>query len=177
MRFCEIYATYVFHINEPRIALSPRYVYSTGMHFASNKRVTFDFEILETYEAGVSLLGTEVKSLRNGQGKLDGAHVIVRGGEAFLVGASIPAFQHVNAGKGYDPERPRKLLLNKKEITILDQGSERQGLTIVPVKWFPAGQKIKLNIALARGKKKQDKRESIKKRDVERDIAREVRFR
>lgn len=146
------------------------------MHFASHKRVTFDFEILETYEAGVSLLGTEVKSLKNGQGKLDGAHVIIRGGEAFLVGASIPAFQQVNAGKGYDPERPRKLLLNKKEIQILDQGSERQGLTIVPVKWHNVNSKIKLQIALAKGKKKQDKRESIKERDVKRDLARDFKY-
>ena len=146
-------------------------------HLISNKRVTFDFELLETYEAGVSLLGTEVKSLRSGQGKLDGAHVIIRGGEAFLVGASIPAFQQINAKKGYDPERPRKLLLTKKEIRILDQGGERQGLTIVPVKWYNAGSKLKLQIALARGKKKQDKRESLKKRDVSRDIAREVKYR
>ncbi len=146
------------------------------MHFVSHKRVTFDFEILETYEAGVSLLGTEVKSLRNGQGKLDGAHVIIRGGEAFLVGASIPAFQQINAGKGYDPERPRKLLLNKKEITLLDQGSERQGLTIVPITWHNVNSKIKLRIALARGKKKQDKRESIKERDVKRDLARDFKY-
>lgn len=146
------------------------------MALVANKRASFDYEILETYEAGVSLLGTEVKSLRNGQGKLDGAHVIIRGGEAFLVGASIPAFQHVNAGKTYDPERPRKLLLNKKEIHILDQGSERQGLTIVPIKWHNVNSKIKLHIALARGKKKQDKRESIKERDVKRDIAREFKY-
>lgn len=146
------------------------------MAHLSNKRVTFDFELLETYEAGVSLLGTEVKSLKNGQGKLDGAHVIIRGGEAFLVGASIPAFQQVNAGKGYDPERPRKLLLNKKEIQILDQGSERQGLTIVPVKWHNVNSKIKLQIALAKGKKKQDKRESIKERDVKRDLARDFKY-
>lgn len=147
------------------------------MHtFASHRRITFDFEILETFDAGVSLLGTEVKSIRMGQGKLEGAHVIIRGGEAFLVGASIPAFQKANTKTSYDAERPRKLLLTKKEIAILDQQGEQQGLTIVPVKWYNNKSKIKLQIALARGKKKQDKRESIKARDTNREIAREFKY-
>lgn len=141
----------------------------------NNRRVTFDFEILETFDAGVSLLGTEVKSLRNGQGKLDGGHVVIRGREAFLVGTSIPAYQTVNA-KGYDSERVRKLLLTQKEILELEQKSEKQGLTIVPIKWYNKGSKLKLQIAIARGKKKQDKRQSIKERDTKRDIAREVKF-
>lgn len=143
----------------------------------SHKRATFDFEILETFEAGISLLGTEVKSIRNGQGKLEGGHVIVRGGEVFLVGASIPAYQKANMKKDYDPERPRKLLLTQKEIEILDIKSERQGLTIVPLKLYNKGHKLKLEIAIARGKKKHDKRESIKKRDTERDIERDVKYR
>jgi SsrA-binding protein len=143
----------------------------------TNKRVHFDFEILETYEAGISLLGTEVKSLRNNQGKLEGSHVIVRGGEAFLVSASIPAFQKANVSKSYDPERPRKLLLTKKEITVLEQKSEKQGLTIVPIKLYNRNSKLKLEIALARGKKKHDKRQSIKERDTQRDVARELRDR
>lgn len=142
----------------------------------SNKRAHFDFEILETFEAGISLLGTEVKSLRNGQGKLEGAHVIIRGGEAFLVGASIPAFQKANAAKSYDPERARKLLLTQKEIAELDVKSERQGLTIVPIKLYNKNSKLKLEIAIARGKKKHDKRQSIKERDTKRDIAREVKY-
>lgn len=142
----------------------------------SHKRVTFDFEILETFEAGVSLLGTEVKSLRNGQGKLDGAHVVIRGNEAFLTGASIPAFQSANA-KAYDSERTRKLLLTTKEIRELEQKSEKQGLTIVPIKWYNKGSKLKLQIAIARGKKKQDKRQSIKARDTMRDVQREVKYR
>jgi SsrA-binding protein len=142
----------------------------------NNRRVTFDFEILETFDAGVSLLGTEVKSLRNGQGKLDGGHVVIRGREAFLVGTSIPAYQTVNA-KGYDSERVRKLLLTQKEILELEQKSEKQGLTIVPIKWYNKGSKLKLQIAIARGKKKQDKRQSIKERDTKRDIEREVKFR
>ncbi len=143
----------------------------------SHKRVTFDFEILETFEAGLSLLGTEVKSIRGGQGKLEGGHVIIRGGEAFLVGVSIPAFQPANTAKDYDAERPRKLLLSKKEIAELEVKSERQGLTIVPIKLYNKGSNLKLEIAIARGKKKQDKRESIKKRETNREIDREMKGR
>ncbi len=143
---------------------------------ARHKKATLNFEILETYDAGVSLLGTEVKSLRSGQGKLDGAHVIIRGNEAFLTGASIPAYQKANA-REYDPERTRKLLLTQKEIRELEQKSERQGLTIVPIKWYNKGSKLKLQIAIARGKKKADKRQSIKARDVKRDIEREMKHR
>ncbi len=143
----------------------------------THKRASFDFELLETFEAGVSLLGTEVKSIRGGQGKLEGAYVIIRGKEAFLVGASIPAFQKKNVSASYDAERPRKLLLTQKELAELEQRSEKQGLTIVPLKLYNKGSNIKLEIAIARGKKKQDKRESIKERDVKRDIERELKYR
>ncbi len=146
------------------------------MALISHKRARFDFEILETLEAGISLLGTEVKSVRGGQGKLEGAYVIIRGKEAFLVGASIPAFQKKNVGADYDPERPRKLLLTQKEIQELEQKSEKQGLTIVPLKLYNKGSKLKLEIAIARGKKKQDKRQSIKERDTMRDIERELKY-
>lgn len=145
------------------------------MSVIQHKRAYFDFEILETFEAGISLLGTEVKSIRNGQGKLDGAYVIIRGKEAFLVGASIPAFQKKNVSASYDPERPRKLLLTQKELAELEQKSEKQGLTIVPIKLYNKKSKLKLEIAIARGKKKHDKRQSIKERDTNRDIARELR--
>ena len=140
----------------------------------TNKRVTFDFELLETFEAGVVLLGTEVKALRSGQGTLDGSYVVIRGKEAFLLGATIPPYQKPNA-RGYDPERTRKLLLTEKEILELERKSEKQGLTIVPTKWHNIGSKIKLQIAVAKGKKKQDKRESIKAREVKRDIDREMK--
>lgn len=143
----------------------------------SHKRASFDFELLETFEAGISLLGTEVKSIRGGQGKLEGAYVVIRGKEAFLVGASIPAFQKKNVKASYEPERARKLLLTQKEIAELEQKSEKQGLTIVPLKLYNKGSNIKLGIAIARGKKKQDKRESIKERDVKRDIERELKYR
>lgn len=147
------------------------------MALITHKRAHFDFEILETFEAGVSLLGTEVKSLRNSQGKLEGAYVIIRGKEAFLVGASIPAFQTKNVPGTYDPERPRKLLLTQKELAVLEQKSEKQGLTIVPLKWYNKNSKLKLEIAIARGKKKQDKRQSIKAHTVKRDLEREHKYR
>lgn len=145
--------------------------------YVTHKKVTFDYELLDTYEAGISLLGTEVKSVRSGHGKLEGAYIVVRGKEAFLVGASIPAFQQANARASYDPERPRKLLLTKKQIAELEEKSETQGLTIVPIKLYNSKNKLKLEIAVARGKKKQDKRHSIQKHDVKRDIEREFKFR
>lgn len=141
----------------------------------SHKRAKFDFEILDTYEAGVVLSGTEVKSVRSGQGKLEGAHVVVRGGEAFLVGASIPPFQRANAPENYDPEETRKLLLSKKEIAELSHKSDQKGLTIVPIMMYNKGTSIKLQIAVARGKKKHDKREAIKERDTKRVIERTLK--
>jgi SsrA-binding protein len=145
------------------------------MNYASNKRAGFDFELLEKFEAGVALLGTEVKSIRAGRGKLEGAHVVVRGGEAFLVGASIPPFQAANTTKEYEPERARKLLLSKREIARLEQETERTGLTAIPLKWHNKEDKIKLAIAIARGKKKADKRERIKERDTKREIERTLK--
>jgi len=141
----------------------------------SHKRAKFDFELLEHFEAGLELFGTEVKSIRTGKGKLEGAHVVVRGREAYLVGASIPPFQTANAPRGYDPERPRRLLLTQKEIAALEQKSEQKGLTIVPIMMYNKGQHIKLDIAVARGKRKTDKRQSIKARDTKRDIERTLK--
>lgn len=143
----------------------------------THTRVRFDYEILDTFEAGISLLGTEVKSLRSGHGKLEGSYIVVRGGEAFLVGASIPPFQKKNTEPSYDAERSRKLLLTKKEIAEIEQKSERQGLTVVPIKLYNKGSKLKLEIGIARGKKKTDKRETIKKRETARDIEREFKYR
>jgi SsrA-binding protein len=140
-----------------------------------HKKVTFDFELLETYEAGVQLFGTEVKSLRAHHGKLEGAHVTVRGGEAFLIGAEIPAFQPANTKGDYDPKRNRRLLLTKKELAELAKGEEQAGLTIVPISMYNKGRVIKLKLAIAKGKKKADKREDIKKRESLREIARAMK--
>ena len=145
------------------------------MALIEHKRVHFDFEILETIEAGIVLSGTEVKSLRARHGKLEGSHVVVRGGEAFLVGASIPPFQAKNAPKGYDPEYSRKLLLSREQIKELSQKADARGLTIVPISMYNKGRLVKLSIGIARGKKKFDKREAIKKRDTERDIKRDLK--
>jgi SsrA-binding protein len=144
--------------------------------YINNKKAGFNFEILEKYEAGISLLGTEVKSVRKGQGKLEGAYVLIRGGEAFLVGASIPPYQSANAPVDFEADRPRKLLLNKKELSTLERESETAGLTLVPIRLYNAGRVLKLELAVARGKKQFDKRQTIKARDVARDLKREHKY-
>lgn len=147
------------------------------MALIKNRKATFNFEIQERMEAGIALHGFEVKSIKAGQGSLVGAYVIVRGSEAFLVEATIPPYQPANAPDSYDPERPRKLLLHKKEIDSLIGAEKQKGLTIVPISMYNKGGKIKVEIGIARGKKKHDKRETIKKRDIDRDIARELKDR
>jgi SsrA-binding protein len=143
--------------------------------YIKNRKVRFNFEILETFEAGLVLKGYEVKSIRAGKGKIDGAYVIVRGAEAFLVGASIAAFQPANTPKSYDPEQPRKLLLSKKQLAKIENQTETARLTCVPLSLYNSGGKIKLEIALARGKKKADKRQTMKARDTKRDIERTLK--
>ena len=140
--------------------------------YIQNKKAHFDYDFLEQYEAGVVLHGYEVKAIRANKGSLNGAYVIIRGGEAFLVNASISPFQVANTPKNYDPERARKLLLSKKQLAELELGSEKQRLTIVAIKWYNNKRKVKLHIALARGKKQADKRETLKARDNKREIDR-----
>ncbi len=142
-----------------------------------NKRSLVDYETLETFEAGIELLGFEVKSIRNKQGSLLGAHIVVRGGEAFIIGSNIPAYQEKNTPPTYDPERNRKILLTKTELQKLSSLESKNGLTIVPVSMYSKGRKIKVQIAVVKGKKKFDKREDIKKREVNRDIRREFKDR
>lgn len=145
------------------------------MTVVENKRVGFDYSILEEMEAGMVLHGFEVKSLRKGHGSLKGARVVARGGEAYLVGATIPAWQPANAPKSYDPERTRKLLLSTKEIAHIASAEGEKGLTIVPLKVHNKGRNLKLLIAIARGKKKEDKRHSIREREENRRIRRTLR--
>lgn len=140
-----------------------------------HKRAHFDYEILETYEAGIQLFGTEVKSLRGHQGKLEGAHVTIRGGEAFLLNSEIPPYQAANAPADYDPKRNRRLLLTKKELAQLSLAEDKQGLTIIPLSMYNKGRLVKVRLGTARGKKQGDKRETIKKREALRDIARAVK--
>ncbi len=146
-------------------------------NYTENRKVHFDYEILEKYEAGIELLGDEVKSVRGGRMSLEGAFVIIRGGECFLINSSIPPYQVKNAPKDYDPIRNRKLLLTKKEITELAGSEKNKALTIVPLAVYNKARKIKISIALAKGKKLRDKRESIKKRDTDREIRREYKGR
>lgn len=140
-----------------------------------NKKVFFNYDIIETYQAGISLLGLEVKSLKKGQGSLEGAYVILRGGEAFLVGATIPPYQVGNTPEDYDPMRTRKLLLSKKELGELEKQSQVKGLTIVPISVYNKEKLVKLEIGIGRGKKTIDKRETIKKRETKRDIERTLK--
>lgn len=144
-------------------------------NYAENRRARFDYEILEKYETGIELLGSEVKSVRGGSMSLEGAFVIVRGGEAFLINANIPPYQPKNAGEDYDPIRNRKLLLTKKELQELSASEKNKSLTIVPISVYNKGRKIKVAIALVKGKKKFDKRENTKKRETDREIRREFK--
>ena len=137
-----------------------------------NRKVHFDYEILETLEAGIELLGFEVKSLKKGQGSIEGAYVIIRGGEAFVTNLFIPPYQENNTPKDYEPRRNRRLLLEKDEIIRLSD-MEGKGLTIVPLSIYNKGNLVKISIAVVRGKKKFDKRESIKKRETDRSTRRE----
>ncbi len=142
------------------------------MALIENKKVGLDYTILEELEAGIELRGFEVKSLRAKRGSLKGARVIARGGEAYLVGASIPPWQVANAPSSYDAERPRRLLLSQAEIAHVASAEGEKGLTVVPIKVYNRGRKLKLAIAIARGKKKEDKRQTIRAREEKRRMAR-----
>jgi len=140
--------------------------------FLENKKIYFDYEILETMEAGLELRGWEVKSLKTKGGSLAGGHVIVRGNEVFLVGLDIPPYQPLNMPKDFEKQRTIKLLIQKKEINHLEERAKEKRLTIVPLRLYTKSGKIKLEIALVRGKKKFEKREKIKKRETDRNIER-----
>ncbi len=151
--------------------------YNFDMSMLVNKKAGLNYEILEKYVAGIELFGYEVKSLRGNLGSLDGAYVISRGGEAYLHGMFIPPYQAGNTPKEYDPNRIRRLLLNKNEIFELSESENTKGLTVIPLSVYNKGNKIKLDIAIVRGKKKFDKREDLKKRDSMRDVARDLKDR
>lgn len=139
------------------------------------KKARFNYEILETFEAGIELFGFETKSLKKGQGNLEGAHVVVRGGEAFAVNIFVPPYQENNTPKDYEPRRNRRLMMTKKEIARLAHLDEGKGLTVVPISIYNKGQLIKVSVAVVRGKKKFDKRESTKKRETDREMRRLVK--
>lgn len=138
----------------------------------SNKKAKFDYNFIKSFDAGVTLLGFEVKALRKGKGSLSGSYVIVRGNEAFIVGMDIPPYQQNNTPEGYDSRRIRRLLLNKKEISELVGHEKAMGESIIPKRVFLKNNKVKIELGVAKGKKKFDKRETIKKRETDRNINR-----
>ena len=140
-----------------------------------NKKAYFTYEILEKFEAGISLIGQEVKSIKSGTMNLSSAYVVIRNEEVFLIGAHIPPYQFKNAPSNYKPERPRKLLLKKAEIRRLIGKTKQKGLTMVPLRVYSVKGKIKVEFALAKGRGKPDKRRVIKKRETAREIQREQR--
>ena len=136
---------------------------------AENRRARFDYAIEQVFEAGIALQGTEVKSLRFGEGTIAESYAEVKGNEVWLINANIPEFSHGNRFN-HEPKRPRKLLLNWREINKLHAGVMRQGMTLVPLSvYFNSRGRAKVELALAKGKKAHDKRESIKERDWKRD--------
>lgn len=142
---------------------------------ALNKKASFDYQILETYEAGLVLFGYEVKAVRAKQVSLKGSYISFKTNaknntEAYLISSHISLYQAAGKRDDYDPERPRKLLLKKRELDYLVGKKQEQGLTLIPIKLYTKNSFIKLEIALAKGKKAFDKREDLKKKDAEKHI-------
>ncbi len=142
-----------------------------------HKKAHFNYEVLEQYEAGVELLGFEVKSLKKGQGSLDGAHVTIRGGEAYVINMFVPPYQEKNTPADYNPRRHRKLMLTKDEIRKLADIESGKGLTIVPISIYNKSNLIKVSVAVVRGKKQFDKRNTISKRETDREARRAMKDR
>lgn len=140
----------------------------------TNRKAFYDYEILDRFEAGVHLMGHEVKSLRGGHAKLEGSYVRIIGSEAYLVGAEIYPYQFARL-EGYDPKRTRKLLFHKKEIISLKTKLESTNLTLVPLSWYTRGPLIKLEVGLGRGKKEYQKREAKRREDIRRELEQEFR--
>ena len=141
---------------------------------ATNRKARFDYFISETFEAGLVLKGTEIKSIRKGQISLQEAYVRTDGKQAWLVGAHVAPYEHASTYQ-HDPDRERKLLLNKREIRDLWDAVRIKGMTIVPLRVYLKAGKAKLEIGIAKGKKQYDKRESIRKQDFEREQSRRNR--
>jgi SsrA-binding protein len=141
--------------------------------YAINKRARFDYEISDTYEAGLVLSGQEVKSIKTGHISLNNSFVTLKSGarvELNLINCHVPPYKYANIAEGYEPTRPRKLLLKKSEIKHLIGKIKEQGLTLVPIKVYNKGGLIKLEFGVGKGKSKIDKRETIKKRETERKL-------
>ena len=144
---------------------------------AENRRARYDYEILDSYEAGLELRGHEVKAIKTGHISLRGSYVVIKDNEAYLINAFVPPYQPANTPDDYNPGRSRKLLLKKSEIQSLIGKSKQKGLTLIPLKIYTKQGKIKLGFAIGKGKREIDKREKIKKREVEREIEKKLRGR
>jgi len=134
----------------------------------TNRKVNFDYQLFDKIEVGVVLNGAEVKSLFAGKASLDEAYVKIIDNEAYLVNAHIHPYEYADTRKT-DPKRTRKLLMHKKELLLLENKMKQKNLTLVPISWYNIGRKIKLEIALAKGKKQWEKKEAIKNRDLDRE--------
>jgi SsrA-binding protein len=143
---------------------------------ATNRRARHRFELLETYECGIELLGTEVKALREGKAQLGDAYAVIEGGEVWLRNAHIPPYPPA-ADQNHDPERPRKLLMHRYEIERLIGRIQRRGLTLIPTRIYFKGPRAKVELALARGKEHRDRRREIAERDMRREVERELKQR
>ncbi len=139
-----------------------------------NKRVLHDFQILDTYEAGINLIGSEVKSIKGNRMSLEGAFVKIIGGEIYLVNAQIFLYPYARS-EGYDDKRSRKLLLHKKEIISLKTKLSSANLTLVPLECYNTHGLIKLKIGLAKGKREYEKKEKLKRKDLDREVQRDLR--
>jgi SsrA-binding protein len=145
----------------------------TGRTLVLNRQARFNYEILEKFEAGISLAGTEVKSIRDGKANIKEAYADIRNGEVYLVGAHISPYSHGNI-TNHSPLRERKLLLKSTEIKRLQGKVMEKGLTLVPLRLYLKGRLVKLELGVGRGKKLVDKRDTIKKREQEREMARAI---
>ncbi len=143
-------------------------------NIAINKKARFEYTIIETFEAGICLLGTEVKSLRDGRCNLQEGYVIEENQELYLKSVNITEYKHGNINN-HDPLRKRKLLLHKKEILYIIKAIKEKGTTVIPLKLYFKGSIVKLEIAISKGKKLYDKRETIKERDTKKTIEREMK--
>lgn len=140
--------------------------------FADNRKARFDYETLESFDAGIVLTGQEVKSVRGGGANLTGSYLSLTGGELWIKGLRIAPYSKAGKLEGYDPTRPRKVLVRKRELASFAGKTRQKGLTLIPFSLYPRGRHIKLRFGLCRGRKAHDKKEKLKSRDIDREVRR-----
>lgn len=149
--------------------------HAPGGRFAENRKARHEYVTLETFEGGLELAGQEVKAIREGGAKIDGAYVTLSRGELWLTGAHIRPYSKAASTEEYDPARSRKILIHRKELAELVGKTRQKGLTLVPFALYASGRQIKLSFGLCRGRKAHDKRERLKTRDLDREVRRHLR--